>query len=60
MTVKGRLELSEVKLVNAEALVEDLKIQLDDAMGAEDMLEELTERNLLLNDVSGLMEIVAH
>ena len=47
-----RLELSEAKLQNAETQVEDLKIQLDDAMGAEDMLEQLTERNLQMGEVS--------
>lgn len=31
-------------------MVENLKIQLDDAMGAEDMLEHLTERNLTLSE----------
>jgi dynactin 1 len=36
----------------AESQVEDLKIQLDDALGAEDMLEQLSERNLTLSDVS--------
>lgn len=36
----------------AEAQVEDLKLQLDDALGAEDMLEQLTDRNLTLSEVS--------
>lgn len=40
-----------VELEIAEAQVEDLKAQLDDASGAEDMLEQLTERNLNLNEV---------
>ena len=51
---QSRLELSEAKLANAEAQVEDLKLQLDDALGAEDLLEQLTERNLLMSDVSGV------
>ena len=34
----------------AEALSEELRLQLDDALGAEDMLEQLTERNLTLSD----------
>lgn len=38
------------QLEAAEALVENLKLQLDDAMGAEDMLEHLTERNLSLSE----------
>jgi len=46
------LELAEAKLANAETQVEDLKIQLDDALGAEDMLEQLTDRNLQMGEVS--------
>jgi dynactin 1 len=47
----SQLELAEAKLANAEAQVEDLKLQLDDALGAEDMLEQLTDRNLQLSEV---------
>ena len=36
---------------NAEVQVEDLKLQLDDALGAEEMLVQLTERNLELGEV---------
>ncbi|OCF42027.1 dynactin 1 [Kwoniella heveanensis CBS 569] len=46
----SQLELAEAKLSNAEAQVEDLKLQLDDALGAEDMLEQLTERNLQMGE----------
>lgn len=46
------MERSETKLQDAEAQVEELRLQLDDAMGAEDMLEQLTERNLLMGEVS--------
>ncbi|WVQ80521.1 hypothetical protein IAT38_002626 [Cryptococcus sp. DSM 104549] len=46
----SQLELAEAKLSNAEAQVEDLKQQLDDALGAEDMLEQLTERNLQMGE----------
>jgi len=49
---QSRLELSEAKLANAETQVEDLKLQLDDALGAEDLLEQLTERNLQMSEVS--------
>jgi dynactin 1 len=31
--------------------IEDLKVQLDDALGAEEMLVQLTERNLMLGEV---------
>lgn len=50
-----------VELERAEEQVEDLKAQLDDAMGAEDMLEQLTERNLTLSEVrSSLPAATAH
>jgi dynactin 1 len=38
------------RLVNADVQIDSLKQQLDDAMGAEDMLVQLTERNLLLGE----------
>ena len=50
--MSGRLELSDAKLGNAEVQIEDLKQQLDDALGAEDMLEQLTDRNLQMSEVS--------
>lgn len=40
------------RLANADVQIESLKQQLDDAMGAEDMLVQLTERNLLLGEVN--------
>lgn len=46
----SRLEMAEAKLSNSEEQVEDLKQQLDDALGAEDLLEELTERNLQMGE----------
>lgn len=49
---EASLELANAKLANAETQVEDLKLQLDDALGAEDMLEQLTERNLQMSEVS--------
>ena len=39
------------KLVNADAQIESLKEQLDATLGAEDMLERLTERNLTMQEV---------
>ena len=44
-------ESTLIKLANAEVQVEDLKLQLDDALGAEEMLVQLTERNLMLGEV---------
>lgn len=43
-----------IKLSNAEIQIEDLKLQLDDALAAEDMLVGLTERNLMLGEVRHL------
>ena len=47
-----------VELERAEEQLEDLKAQLDDAMGAEDMLEQLTERNLTLSEVGDRKSVV--
>ena len=41
-----------IMLQNAEQQVEELKLQLDDALGAEEMLVQLTERNLMLSEVT--------
>ncbi|KAA8901550.1 hypothetical protein TRICI_006053 [Trichomonascus ciferrii] len=38
------------KLADAEAVVSDLRVQLDNALGAEDMIESLTEKNLELSE----------
>ena len=40
-----------IMLQNAEQQVEELKMQLDDALGAEEILVQLTERNLMLSEV---------
>lgn len=48
----ARLEESEAALADAEASIEDLKAQLDNALGAEEMLEQLTERTLSMGEVS--------
>lgn len=50
----AELESTLIKLSNAENQVEDLKLQLDDALGAEEMLVQLTERNLMLSEVRQL------
>ncbi len=43
------------KLENADQHIVDLKQQLDNALGAEEMLEQLTERTLFMGEVwSGL------
>lgn len=48
--VQASYESTLAKLQESEALLEDLKIQLDDALGAEEMLEQLTERNMTLQE----------
>ncbi|ESK85145.1 dynactin [Moniliophthora roreri MCA 2997] len=49
-TLQAEYQTLQVKLTNAETQVEDLKLQLDDALGAEDLLVQLTERNLQLGE----------
>lgn len=44
--LKEQYDLSRENLSQAEATVEDLRQQLDTALGAEDMIEDLTERNM--------------
>ncbi|KAG0150545.1 hypothetical protein CROQUDRAFT_38151 [Cronartium quercuum f. sp. fusiforme G11] len=46
------------QLTIAESQIEELKQQLDDSMGAEDMLEQLTERNLTLNEKIDDMKMI--
>ncbi|KAH7911588.1 dynein associated protein-domain-containing protein [Hygrophoropsis aurantiaca] len=48
--LQGQYESTLIKLANAETQIEDLKVQLDDALGAEEMLVQLTERNLMLGE----------
>ncbi|RDA93858.1 hypothetical protein CP533_6356 [Ophiocordyceps camponoti-saundersi (nom. inval.)] len=38
------------KLAQSEAAVDDLRQQLDNALGAEDMMEDLTERNMAMSE----------
>ncbi|KUI55283.1 hypothetical protein VP1G_02625 [Cytospora mali] len=67
-TIKEQHELSKGKLTQAEAMVEDLRQQLDTALGAEDMIEDLTERNMsqaeqieelkaIIDDLENLKEV---
>lgn len=48
--ILANYETALSKLSNAEIQIEDLKLQLDDALGAEEMLVQLTERNLHLGE----------
>lgn len=44
--LKEQYDISKATLSQTEATVEDLRQQLDTALGAEDMIEDLTERNM--------------
>lgn len=46
------------RLATSDALLEDLKIQLDDALGAEEMLEQLTDKNLMLGERVEQMQVI--
>ncbi|PWN44195.1 hypothetical protein IE81DRAFT_37527 [Ceraceosorus guamensis] len=48
--LQAQFETVSQRLEAADAIIEDLKLQLDDALSTEEMLEQLTERNLLLGE----------
>lgn len=48
--VKENYETVKEKLAQSEAGIEDLRQQLDNALGAEDMIEELTEKNMAMSE----------
>ena len=50
VTNSDRFDEVTKQLAQSEALIEDLKQQLDTALSAEDLLEELTVRNLSLTE----------
>ncbi|KAH9816776.1 dynein associated protein-domain-containing protein [Melampsora americana] len=56
--LQGEYSVLMNELSIAESQIEELKQQLDDAMGAEDMLEQLTERNLTLNEKLDDMKMI--
>ncbi|KAL8700365.1 MAG: hypothetical protein Q9201_005490 [Fulgogasparrea decipioides] len=47
---KERQMQTEAALTESELTIEELRQQLETALGAEDMIEELTEKNLALNE----------
>ena len=51
---QAQLESTLIKLANADTQIEDLKMQLDDALGAEEMVVQLTERTLTLGEVTAI------
>ncbi|TFK65445.1 hypothetical protein BDN72DRAFT_824554 [Pluteus cervinus] len=48
--IQTQYETTLIMMSNAQTEISDLKAQLDDAMSAEDMLVQLTERNLVLGE----------
>ena len=48
-SVKDECLHTKESLLQAEKVIEDLKLQLETALGAEDMIEELSEKNFLLS-----------
>ncbi|KAI9883914.1 MAG: Fructose-2,6-bisphosphatase [Watsoniomyces obsoletus] len=57
--VKGQLESAEGKLKAAERNIEELRQQLETALGAEEMIEELTERNMNMSEeISELRAVI--
>lgn len=50
LRVKEESTAAKERLAELDAVVEDLRQQLDAALGAEDLIEELTENNLALNE----------
>jgi dynactin 1 len=49
-SVKDHYEVAKDRLAQSEATIEDLRQQLDNALGAEDMIEDLTERNMTMSE----------
>lgn len=48
--VKEQNAATKEKLEHSESVVEDLRQQLDNALGAEDIIEDLSERNMSLSE----------
>ncbi|KAL8771633.1 MAG: hypothetical protein Q9194_004839 [Teloschistes cf. exilis] len=48
--VKTQQEQTEAALEESESTIKELREQLESALGSEDMIEELTEKNLALNE----------
>ena len=49
-SVKEQYSQTKAKLVHSESILEDLRQQLDTTLGAEEMIEELTDKNMALNE----------
>ncbi|KAI5466950.1 dynein associated protein-domain-containing protein [Mariannaea sp. PMI_226] len=49
-STKEEFTVTKEKLQQSESVVEDLRQQLDNALGAEDMIEDLTDRNMSMTE----------
>ena len=58
METIGKYQVMSSKLQDADFHIDDLKQQLDNALGAEEMLEQLTERTLSMGEVCFIEELV--
>ena len=47
---KAQYEIENTNLLQAQADIEDLRLRLEAVLGAEDMIEELTDKNIVLLD----------
>ncbi|CEP09589.1 hypothetical protein [Parasitella parasitica] len=56
--IKGKYDKTRSRLEEAEYTIEELKQRLDDALGAEDLVEQLTEKNLALTEKMDEMRMV--
>lgn len=56
--LQERYDGTKEKLDQSESVVEDLRQQLDTALGAEEMIEELTERNMTLTQNTDELKLV--
>jgi hypothetical protein len=54
MPYAAHYEQTLSRLENAENQIDDLKQQLDDALGAEEMVVQLTERMLEMSEVGSI------
>jgi dynactin 1 len=49
-SIREKYDSTRERLTQAEIVIEDLRQQLDNALGAEDMIEELTEKNMAMSE----------
>lgn len=55
--IKGQYEIAQKKLRRSDDIIHDLRQQLEVAAGSEEMLERLTEENLVLSEQVGDLKV---